>query len=545
MSGSPLAPDAAASFFLFAPGKHRVELEGDFNHWNPEADPLTPLGDGRWALRKALPPGTHTYRFRVDGSETICDPFATEIAPQHTAEPRAVVRVGGRPYAWHHPARRGRPLGELAIYEIQVADFTPEGTFRALADHLEYVRDLGITAIELMPVFGHRHAQGWGYAPAHFFAPHPRYGTPDALKALIDRAHGLGLAVLLDMVLAHTSHHHPFNRLYRYPESPWYGEGAVGGNAYGLPQLDYRKAPTRRFARRVIRHWLETYRVDGFRFDYASGIGVTDRGHGLPTLAEATRRMAPGAYRIAEHLPEAPETVLRSGMQGAWHIRASFALKALLTESERHGYRWRRLDEAIRFLEPAHEGYGERPDGMVNYAESHDEARLMRELLDAGFPESTAGRKCALAATVLATAPGPALFYHGGEWGEATAKHMDGNPLHWDRLETPGGAGLHAHHARVLELRRARPALHTGRFRLEWADNRRKCAVYRRWDKYHGDVVVVAVNFSRHNHRLHVPLGRDQRWREHFTGRRYHGRDILEAFVDGYAARVFLRRRDR
>jgi 1,4-alpha-glucan branching enzyme len=124
------------------------------------------------------------------------------------------VEVGRPPFAWKHADWISPPFEDLIIYEMHVGDFTPEGNFQGVLRQLDYLRDLGINALELMPIFKFKGDLAWGYDPAYFFTVEKSYGTADEFRTLIDEAHARGIAIILDLVLAHTAHRHPFNQLY-------------------------------------------------------------------------------------------------------------------------------------------------------------------------------------------------------------------------------------------------------------------------------------------------------------------------------------------
>jgi 1,4-alpha-glucan branching enzyme len=541
--------DGHVTFTLYAPGKRSVHLIGDFNDWDRRADPMAQVDDGLWSTEKELPRGAFGYQFLVDGANAdspeggelvICDPYARYVEQEPGDRPRkAIVKPRQDPYRWRHDDWDRPAFEDLLIYELHIADFTPQRDFREAVEHLGYVSDLGMNAIELMPVFGIYENKGWGYTPTFLFAPNEDYGTPDELRWFIDEAHGRGMAVILDMVLAHTGHEHPFNRMYPYDQSPWYGPSPGGGNAFGLPQLDYSKEPTRDFARDVLEYWVRDYHVDGFRFDYVNGIGVTEDGHGVPTLSWAARQARPDAYVIGENLPENPPLMLQANMDGAWHVRFSYAIKALLCQCPIESYDPRDFERCLRVLDPAAEGYGERPTCMVNYLESHDEERIVLEVTQAGFDESTARCKSALGATVLMTAVGEPMLYHGQTLGQDTPKNMDHNYIDWEDLGTPGGSGLHEHYKRLTWLRRRRGSLRTGHIAIDavWPD--RQSVVYHRWNDV-GDVVVVVANFSDGDQRLPVPMPLHGRWRELFSDREAEMGGTVEVDVGRCAAKVFL-----
>ena len=529
------------SFTLYAAHKKSVHLIGDFNDWQRSADPMHEIDEGLWTVERRLPRGSFAYQFLIDEDLIICDPYARYVEEEPGDRPRkAIVKPREDPYPWQH-ARWSRPrFADLLIYEMHIADFTPQRDFREAVERLDYVRDLGMTAIELMPIFGVHENKGWGYTPTFLFAPNEDYGSPDELRWLIDEAHGKGMAVILDMVLAHTGHDHPFNQMYPYEQSPWYGPGPTGGNEFGLPQLDYAKPATRAFVKDVLQYWLTEFLVDGFRFDYIKSIGVTADGYGIPTLSWAARSVREDVFLIGEHLPEAPALMIGADMDGAWHVRFSYALKALLCQREIGGYTWDDFEGAIRTLDAAHEGYADRPTCMINYLESHDEERVILETRQAGFDGEAARRKSALGATVLFTAVGEPMLYHGQTLAQDTPKNMDHNYIDWEKLATPGGRGLHEHYKRLAWLRRRHDSLRTANIALDAILPAQKSVVYHRWNDA-GDVVVVAANFSPETQKLPVPMPAGSTWKELFSGHQAEMDGTVQLDVDGWAAKVFLR----
>lgn len=165
-----------------------------------------------------------------------------------------MVRVGEASYSWEHDDWLRHRLRDLIIYEMHFGDFTAEGTFASATEKLGHLADLGISAIELMPVYEAAPDDYWGYEPTFLLAPRRSYGSPDDLRRFVDAAHAQHMAVILDMVLAHTGHEHPFNRMYPYEHSPWYGSGLGEDNQYGLPTFNYLKEPTNFFVRDVESH---------------------------------------------------------------------------------------------------------------------------------------------------------------------------------------------------------------------------------------------------------------------------------------------------
>lgn len=200
-------------FRLWAPDVARVELllltEGDDG-----VLPMTPLADG-WFERKVAGVGAgQRYRFRIDGGLRVPDP-ASRRNPDDVDGPSVVVDPEA--FAWTDSEWRGRDWNQAVIYEIHVGAFTPQGSFLALCDRLDYLVELGVTALELMPVAEFPGARNWGYDGVLLFAPEASYGTPEDFKTLVNAAHQRGLMVFLDVVYNHFGP--DGNYLYAYAPS--------------------------------------------------------------------------------------------------------------------------------------------------------------------------------------------------------------------------------------------------------------------------------------------------------------------------------------
>lgn len=543
------AGDGNALFRLYAPGKTSVSLIGSFNHWNADADPMQVDERGIWSIEKRLPEGRHEYRYLIDGTIRICDPYAPQVTCKLGDEPQAgIVIVGEDAFAWQYDEDWGRPpFRELVVYEMHVLDFSPEGTFQGVINGLDYLQDLGITAIELMPVNEFAGEDGgetsWGYDPMYFFALHPAYGTPKELKLLVDEAHARGIAIILDVVLAHTSRLHPFMQMYEWKDSPWYGMGLGEVNQFGFPMLDYSKAATEVLTEDILIYWLSEYHVDGFRFDYAAGIG-TRMLMGLPHLVVAARKGDHHAYLIAEYLPEEHAVLRSAAFDGAWHGRLKSALWALLTGADYRDFSALRFREATSTFDPFDDGYTEVTTPM-NYVESHDEERLAHYLsgLTGANPEIV-DAKLKLAATVLMTLPGVPMLYQGQEWGEDTEKQINRpNPLHWERRQEPAAAGVIDHYRRVTALRRDYASLCTLNFDFELVDRSKNVVAYRRFDGPDEQILVVA-NFSPVRQEVQLARLSEMDWMDCSGGTPPKDIEGGQVILAPYSAQLYRSRRN-
>src|SRR6202035_2512814 len=197
--GAECLDDGSVRFRLWAPAARQVELcVGDANR--PTRPPLI-RSDGDWfeLITDAAKPGSQ-YKFRINDAQEVPDP-ASRFQPEDVHGPSQVISPAS--FNWQDGAWRGRRWEEAAIYELHVGTFTPAGTFPAAGEQLDYLVDVGITALEIMPVADFPGKRNWGYDGVFPFAPDSVYGQPEDLKDLIQSAHERGLMVLLDVVYNH------------------------------------------------------------------------------------------------------------------------------------------------------------------------------------------------------------------------------------------------------------------------------------------------------------------------------------------------------
>lgn len=226
------------------------------------------------------------YRFILPDGRRIADP-ASRFQPDDIAGASEVI--DDRAYVWRVPSWRGRAWEEMIFYEIHVGAFTEAGTYVAATERLADLVDLGVTAIELMPLADFPGRWNWGYDGVLWFAPDATYGRPDELKALVDRAHELGLAVFLDVVWNHFG---PVGNVW--PDlAPIYGEAAnPWGKGLNFDGDDGR--PVRDLVLANALHWLIDYRFDGLRLDATHALIDSSAPHILAELADTVAAATPG-----------------------------------------------------------------------------------------------------------------------------------------------------------------------------------------------------------------------------------------------------------
>lgn len=282
--GAQVLPEGQGVLFrLWAPSMQQVGL-GLPEHGGLVL-PMQRAADGWFSV--VAPQATHgsLYQFQLEDGLLVPDP-ASRCQPQDVHGPSQVVDPDL--YAWKDSAWQGRPWEETVIYELHVGTFTHEGTFQAAKEKLDYLVELGITAIELMPLADFPGERNWGYDGVLLYAPDSRYGSPDDLKDFIDAAHRKGLMVFLDVVYNHFGPDGNYLHCYantffdETEHTPW----GAAINFQGAP-------PVREFFIHNALYWLEEYHFDGLRLDAVHAIIDHSTPHILQELAERVRQAFP------------------------------------------------------------------------------------------------------------------------------------------------------------------------------------------------------------------------------------------------------------
>lgn len=373
----------------------RVFLLGDMTNWKLNKDyQLYKDGYYFWITLTGLTKGKE-YRFqyaveRADGvKKQICDIYSEKVLhPDDKYEPKkanptlisypssgadgsyvTVIQPGKKEYEWSSATTNFvRPKKEnLIIYEVWVYDYTTRRTFRGLMDRLDYIQNLGVNAIELMPVSEFDGNISWGYNPALYFAVDKTYGKPEDLKALIDECHRRGIAVILDMVFNHTNGANPMAKLYPWGNdlqyNPWFNTNPPeGDNGYG-EEWNHDFAPAHEMFTRVFQYWLKEFKIDGYRLDLSHGLcGNTNNAvYNLKDYYQnGVKAISSDAYMILEHWGNGQDELINAGMQ-CW-----------TGESVSNSY----CQTAMGWLKDGDGFDGANRKGYVSYAESHDEERM-------------------------------------------------------------------------------------------------------------------------------------------------------------------------
>jgi maltooligosyltrehalose trehalohydrolase len=300
---------------------------------------MTAEGGGYFARTESGIREGQRYAYRLDGGPERPDP-ASLWQPDGVHRPSAILLP--ERFSWSDDAWHGIPRQELVFYELHVGTFTPQGTFEAIIPRLEVLRDLGITAIELMPVAQFPGTRNWGYDGVHLYAPQNSYGGPHGLQRLVDACHAAGLAIFLDVVYNHLG---PEGN-YLHDFGPYFSERY---QTFWGPALNYDGAgcdPVRDYVLENVRLWIAAYHLDGLRLDAVQAIYDMGPRHILRQIKEvadeAAARRGSRVHVIAEsnlndvRLLQPPERG-GYGLDAQWNDDFHHAVHALLT-GERQGY---------------------------------------------------------------------------------------------------------------------------------------------------------------------------------------------------------------
>jgi maltooligosyltrehalose trehalohydrolase len=305
-------------FRVWAPERRRLELCVE----TPGREAVHPLQkDSRGffeGLVAGLGPGD-LYRFRLDGEGPFPDP-ASRFQPRGVHGPSEVVDPAT--FSWSDAGWTGVPLDHLVAYELHVGAFTPAGTFAGVVEKLPQLQELGVTALELMPLADFPGSRNWGYDGASLFAPARCYGRPDDLRRLVDAAHGLGLGVLLDVVYNHFGPDGAYWGLYsphyfsQRHETPWGAALNLDGPASG-PVRDF-------FVENAVR-WLREYHMDGLRLDATHALVDDSPRHFLAELQARVRAALPRPVLLIAEDHRNLATMVRAEKDGGWGLDAVWA----------------------------------------------------------------------------------------------------------------------------------------------------------------------------------------------------------------------------
>jgi len=590
---------ATIEFSLFAPHNEEVKLVAS---WNGGPTPMKRGDDGYWRTTADLEDGDYEYQFELisrspqfEGERVrVGDPTSVRLTAEGCTP--LVVRNGrgvATDYTWNDTDVLLPQNHELVIYELHPSDFvgksgaaitTPTGSatktstekstefarmglngqephsvFLRIIEKLPYLKELGINALQLMPVNDFPGKYNWGYSQNSLYAVEDNYGTPEELCRLIDAAHGLGLRVIHDGVYNHVSNEAILAKidypLWFYPEGtnpdkPEMHYGPKFNYMYFDKQLELW--PARTYAMGAIQRWAELFHFDGIRFDSTRALryyGLLQWFHNVTHEKERNKPF----ITIAEHLPEDAGIAGPDGpMDAAWHLNLFNQLATTVTgkaEGDSQPYSPKAM---IRALDYHAQGYVAAVH-VVNYLDNHDQDRILWQIQQSGhFDEAAIWRRAKLGATLVLTAPGIPMIRMGEEFGIAEPRQEPSvpTPLDWSLLEKTPNQALWQHYKSLIRLRKENAALCSDSFEVIAEQEERGIFAFRRWsteeqDKKQGaQSIFVVVNLRDEAApyvRFHAPSLEDGVWCEFPSGKPFTISDgQFDSTLAPSEARIYL-----
>ena len=503
----------SAIFNLYAPSKKSVTLLGDFNNWTVSStNAMTNSTDGtRWWIEvdNLDPTAEYAYEYLIDGNLKVADPYSnkildsandksipTSVYPNIKAYPSGKgngivsdIQYGAAAYNWQITSFTPPPPKNLVIYELLVRDFVATHSYQTLTDTLNYLVNLGVNAIELMPVNEFEGNDSWGYNPNYMFALDKYYGTPNAYKAFIDACHARGIAVIQDIVLEDQFGSSPMVQMYwnaaaQQPaaNSPWFDQTTMHPDGVGY-QLNHQSAATQYFTENVMKYWMTQYKIDGFRFDEAKGYTQVNSGTNETTWA------AYDPSRVA--LWEKYNTYMQSINSNFYVILEMFASNQEESIYANQGMMcWTNLSTPG---EQATMGYATNPswdisglfydqygftapNGLVAYFESHDQERLQYQNETYGNSSGsyntqnipTGLQRDQMGAAFMFSSPGPKMVWQFGELGYDISINYNGRtgdkPILWNYNTDPNRRALYSVYSKMINMKIKNPVFATATY---------------------------------------------------------------------------------
>jgi glycosidase len=505
---------------LYAPGKQAVHVIGDFNNWTP--DPAYQLrrsvdGNTWWMDVSPVPAGQPVrFQYLVDGTLRIADPLSTLILdpwndpfipaityPNLPGYPTgltngfvSVFQTNQAPFQWQATNYQRPDQSKIVVYELLMRDFIERHDYQTLLDTLDYLDQLGVNAIELMPVSEFDGNINWGYGPAFHKALDKYYGSAEALQRLVDACHQRNIAVILDVVFNQATGASPLAQLYwdnannrPAANNPWLNPIAKHDfNVFN--DFNHESLATKTYVKNCLKYWMNTFRVDGFRFDLSKGFtqkntlgntgawGVYDASRVAiwKDYANFMWAIDPDFYVILEHFADNAEEkeLANYGMMLWGNMRGAYKDLGLGFSSSAD----------LSWVNYKQRGWND--PHAIGYMESHDEERIALELKQGGnnlpnYPIKTlpiSMQRMEMLNNLLFTVPGPKMLWQFGELGYDfsinycsngsinTLCRTDPKPIRWDYFSNPYRRHLYDATAALLQLRRAHEVFSTSDYQL-------------------------------------------------------------------------------
>lgn len=556
---------------MLAPQKNSMYAWGDFSDW--ELDPAyfmnrNTAGDRFWVEINGLNPAQE-YRFQyvIDQSVRVADPFCDKVLDPFndnginstvtypnlidypdgkTTEFVGILETGQTPFNWQ-VQNFFRPLKEdLVIYELLPRDFVSRHDWNTILDTLDYLENLGVNAIELMPVMEFDGNRSWGYGPAFYFAPDKYYGPKNTLKQLIDECHQRGMAIILDVVPNHAFGNHSYVKMYFdknannvTANNPFFNDFIP--HPFGFDYDWNHDSPyTQYFMDSLYAHWVREYKVDGYRIDLSKGLTNTFTGSNIGAwsaydqsrvnlIYRYVNRMwgvvDPFLYVILEHFADNnEEQALANGGMMLWgnaNVEFSEAVMGYQNNSD-FGY------------DMSWQARGFNAPHLVGYMESHDEERVTTRALNFGNSSGsydvtnleTALDRMGMAAAFFFSIPGPKMIWQFGEMGYDVSIDFGGDrtapkPIRWNYFNEYDRQYLYRIYAAMIDLKKNNATWKTTNYGLDLGGTGK-----RMWLSHQNMDAVIVGNFDVVSFQMTPSFQHTGTWYDYFTGQSLQVNDV-------------------
>jgi len=557
-NGVTAIDDNSAVFCLTAPDKKFCFLKSTFNNFLIGEDyfmNLTPDGEKFWIQIDELEPNTeYAYMYSVDGIIDVADPYchkildpwndpyiSDEVYPNLMSFPAeapenivSTFTLNEPDYQWQINDFTPPENADLIIYELHVRDFIAAHNYQTLIDTIGYLTNLGINAVELMPVNEFEGNSSWGYNPSFYFAPDKYYGTANKLKEFIDCCHENGIAVILDMVLNHSFGQSPMVRMYwdenqgtPAADNLWFNQYPTHDYNVGY-DFNHESQYTKSFSKDVMKYWLTEYKVDGYRFDLSKGFTQVN------TLGNTSLWGQYDASRIA--IWKNYLDYIRSVDEDAIIILEHFAANSEEKELSNYGMLlWGNLNyyynEATmgytnsNFSDISYLKRGWSYPHLVGYMESHDEERLMYKNKEYGnsspsgdyiISQTITGLlRNAMAAAFFFTVPGPKMIWQFGELGYDYSIDYNGRtgekPVKWDYYDNWQRKKLFDVYKSLIKLKKEESIFATDDYETNFSGYTKSLYL-----NENDDHVIVVGNFNVIPAEIELDMPQQGLWYEFF-----------------------------
>lgn len=558
---------ASSATFVFydysTTGKHKdyAYIIGHFSDWKLKHDYQMKYDDTKhcwWITLEGLTPGETAFQYYVystaDGGSYLCEPYSEKVLEKNVAsnfptkaagQYVSIVNTQPEVYNWENTSFKVMQPEGLVIYEMLLRDFTSAHHLEGAKGKLPYLKAMGINAIELMPVQEFDGKDSWGYNTSFYFALDDSYGSMKQYKEFVDACHKEGMAVIFDVVYNHTNNNNPFAKLYwdfhnnrPSPTNPWLNaETPHQKYIFSTDDFNHSSEQTRNFVKRNLKYLLNTYHIDGFRFDFTKGftqkktIGDedlaaydADRVAVLKEYYDAVKAVKSDAIVIMEHFSDSEESTLAPQGICFWRNMNYAYMQSAMG--------WNESSSFDRLYEPT------APTRFVGFMESHDEERMGYKQMMWGnetLKTDLAARMKQLAtnATFFLTVPGPKMIWQFGELGYDYSINSDEagktvseeyrtarKPIRWDYFNDSQRKGLYDVYAQLIDLRNAHPELFDGTAAFSWkvgvSDwNKGRTLII---ESISGKKLVALGNFTNATASVNFPSSAGN-WKNYFTGK--------------------------